>query len=393
MQRYLGRLHSGDLIESERLERALLLLGEQPAICISPFLQRGAALGTGDLIVPVRADQRVSGSLGFDSSGSSYTGRYRIMAGLQVNNPLLFGDKLTLNGVFSDKLLWLGSATYIAPLWHDGLRVQVNYTHTEYELGGEFSSLQAHGLARIVAADLEYPLIRSQTGNLRVQVGGQKKWLVNQYKAIAFNDHQSSLSGHITLLADRHDKVLGGGLTFGSAAWWHGSLTIDPAQQVFDALTAQKAGVYNKWTLDVARLQKFTRGVSVFSHFSAQWSDHNLESSERLALGGDDAVRAYPKGEGLGDTGWVLQNELRLGQGWLRPYAFFDVAHSRANQHPWDAGSAEVRSISGTGIGIRATIRGVNLDAFLAWPVSGGTPFAPPEEFNPHWSVSVSCML
>jgi hemolysin activation/secretion protein len=392
-QRYLERLHTGDLIESSKLERALLLLGEQPAIRVTPFIQRGAALGTGDLIVPVSRNQRFAASLGADTSGSGYTGRYRLNAGLQINSGLVFGDKLALNGVLSDQLLWLGSATYIVPIWHDGLKLQANYTHTAFELGGEFADLKVHGFARIVAADVEYPLIRSQRGNLRLQVGGQQKWLINQYDAIAFSDRQSSLSGHATLLADHHDKLLGGGLTYAAAAWWHGKLSVDPGQALIDALTAQRAGVFNKWTLDVVRLQTLPGSFSLSHHFSAQWSDRNLESSERLALGGEDAVRAYPKGEGIGDTGWVLQNELRIGRGWLKPYAFFDIGHSRANHRPWDEASASVRSISGAGLGARATIRRINLDAFLAWPVSGGQPIVAPEDFNPHWSVSISCAL
>lgn len=392
-QPFLAPLKSGELIESPQLERALLLLGDQPGIKISPYVEPGRALGVGDLRVSVRPGERWGASLGVDNNGSRYTGQYRLIGGIEINGPLMFGDKLSIDGVVSDRRLWLGSAAYELPLGHDGLRLRLNYIHTEYNLGDEFASLQAFGLAHILGADIEYPIMRRQAANLRLQLGGQQKWLRNRYAAVGLSDNESSLAYHATLRFDRRDKLLGGGVFYGAASWVHGKLTLDPTLQLADALTAQKAGVFNKWTLDVARLQRLPLGFGLYNRFSGQWSDRNLESSERLSLGGADGVRAYPVGEGVGDTGWLTQSELRYGRGWLKPYAFFDIARSHANRYPWGGSSAETRFVSGYGAGVRANLHGCNLNAFLAWPGVGGTPLAAPGNFSPHWSSSLSCAL
>lgn len=42
---------------------------------------------------------------------------------------------------------------------------------------------------------------------------------------------------------------------------------------------------------------------------SAQTSNKNLDTSEKLSLGGISAVRAYPSGEGSGDQGYHLSLE------------------------------------------------------------------------------------
>ena len=392
-QPFLNGLHKGDLIRSAKLERSLLVLGDQPGIRITPYIQPGSELGVGDLVVAVRPDQRLAGMIGIDNSGSRYTGQYRAMGGLEINSPLMLGDKLSLNGVLSDQMLWLGAASYELPLGHGGLRARFSYSHTRYDLGGEFTSLQAHGLANVAGGDLEYPLLRSQNTNLRLQAGVQKKWLQNRYDAVGLDDRESSLAEHATLRFDKRDKILGGGVIYGGVSWWHGKLTIDPSMLLLDMLTTRKAGVFNKWTLDVARLQRLPLGFGLYNRFSGQWSDRNLESSERLALGGADGVRAYPVGEGMGDTGWLVQSELRYGKGWLKPYVFFDVARSRSNRFAWDAASDATRSISGYGFGARINVRRCSLNALLSWPGVGGAPTAAPGNFNPHWSSSLSCAL
>ena len=46
-----------------------------------------------------------------------------------------------------------------------------------------------------------------------------------------------------------------------------------------------------------------------------QLASRNLDSSERLSLGGFSGVRAYPQGEASGDVGYTARAELR----WLLP--------------------------------------------------------------------------
>lgn len=392
-QPFLAGLRSGSLIRSGPLERVLLLLSDQPGIQVAPYIEPGKQAGLGDLRVAVKHGDRLAGSIGMDNNGSRYTGAYRLQGGVEIRSPFVLGDQLSFNGLLSDEQLWLGSVAYEAPLAHKGLRSRFSYAHSEYQLVGEFASLGAVGLAHVLSGELEYPVVRSQAATLHLLAGVQMKWLHNRYGAVDLSDNQSSFAQHLSARFDRRDSLLGGGVLFGSASWWHGKLALDPAAVIVDQVTARKNGHFQKWTLDLARLQYLPHGLGFYSRFSAQWSDSNLEGSERISLGGSDGVRAYPVGEGVGDVGWLAQAELRFGKGLTKPYAFFDIGRTRTNRFAWDDASADRRAISGAGLGLRTQLKRCSVDSFLAWSTAGGEPLASPGNYNPRFSSRLSCSI
>src|SRR5690606_30406430 len=100
-------------------------------------------------------------------------------------------------------------------------------------------------------------------------------------------------------------------------------------------------------------------------------------------------VRAYPRGEGAGDEGLLGQLELRYGQGAFVPYAFWDAGHSTTNRHRWQAGNNR-RSLSGGGLGLRATHGDWSLDGSVAWRQNGGTALSDSQQRNPRVWLSAS---
>lgn len=140
-QAFLSRLNSGDVIEGRKLERTSLLLDDQPGYGFMPVIRPGATVGTGDLLVSMRPDDKVGGRLGMDNHGNRYTGRLRGTMDAYVNSPFMLGDRATLSTIYTQENMWYGNANYSAPLGYSGLRGNVGYAHTYYELGKDFSSL------------------------------------------------------------------------------------------------------------------------------------------------------------------------------------------------------------------------------------------------------------
>ena len=366
---FLDGLLPGSVIASAPLERAALLLDDLPGIQTSATMRPGTQAGTGDLIVQVARDQRVRGDIGLDNAGSRYTGKNRVRANVDINSPFLLGDQLTVRALLSEEKLWLGSLGYSLPLGTSGLRGNVGYSHTSYVLAKEFASLDAHGTAKVASAGLSYPILRSQKANLTLIATYQAKDLQDNRDSTRTYESKSSDSLPLALQFDYRDAF--DGMTYGSLSWTPGKLKLDAGLSAVDYY--QTRGSFHKVNLDVVRLQALPAGFSLMAHLSWQQADKNLDSSEKLSLGGASGVRAYPSGEATGDEGGLAQLELRYGAGDFTPYAFMDAGRVTVNAKPAPA-SDNRRSLRGSGLGLRYQRQAWSADVALAWRTTGGRP-------------------
>ena len=385
-QAFLDALRPGQVIANAPLERVTLLLSDQPGIGITPLVRPGKAFGTGDLEVTVEKVKPLDVDIGVDNQGNYYTGRNRAHLSLSANSPFMLGDQVVLRALATGTGMWFGNLGYNLPLGASGLRAQVGYAHTYYELGKDFSSLQGTGTANVASAGLSYPLLRSQRSNLSLSVQALHKSLHdNQGAAGTFSD-KSSNSLPVSLSFDHRDAW--SGLTYGSLTGTVGHLSLDPTLAATDASTARTRGGFTKLNLDLARLQTLSGALSAFGRLSTQWADKNLDSSEGFGLGGASGVRAYPEGEAFGDAGWLAQLELRYASGDFTPYAFYDAGQVKINAKPWASGSNK-RSIGGPGVGVRYSHAGWSVNAAAAWRTQGGKPESDRRDFHSALWVSV----
>jgi hemolysin activation/secretion protein len=373
----MANLTPGAVIESAQLERLSLVLQDLPGFKVSPVLSPGQAMGTGDLDFNIERTQRINGDAGADNQGSRYTGRDRIRANLDINSPFLLGDQLTLRSLLSDQGMWMGALGYSLALGVSGLRANASYAHTYYELGGSFASAGQTGTADVTSIGLTYPLLRSQQANVNLSASWQDKQLNDKNALANTNVDKTSNTLPITASFDVRDSLGGGGVTYGALAWTSGSLNLDSTLAASDA-QAQTSGHFNKFNLDVARIQSLPWGggnFTLFGKLSAQHADKNLDSSEDFGLGGATGVRAYPSGEGFGDAGWLTQIELRYSAGAYAPYLFYDAGSITTNANPWTVTAAgNERKLAGLGAGVRYQRSSWSLDAALAWRTEGGLP-------------------
>lgn len=386
---FLAPLKPGEVIRSDKLERTTLILDDQPGIRVAPIIRPGQEVGTGDLDVRMERTAGLSGDVGVDNYGNRYTGQFRARGNLNINSPFMLGDQVNLRLLGTEENLWLGSLGYHRPLGTSGLRGQVSYAHTQYQLGGAFANLKATGFARVATLGATYPLLRSQRANLTAGVSWQQKALHDRQEFSGADNRKSSESTSLTLSFDRRDQLLGGGITYGAVSLTAGQLTLDSTLQATDQASAQTEGTFVRTNLDIARLQSVNTKVQLFGRASAQLASKNLDSSERFGLGGPTGVRAYPVGESFGDQGWLVQLEARYWIGAYAPYVFYDAGEIRTNVKPWQAGVNE-RFISGTGIGTRWNQGAWQLDGALAWRLAGGKPESDTRDDRPTVWVNAS---
>lgn len=389
---FLANLSPGDLLEAGRLERAMLIIDDIPGLNVTPSVSPGTEVGTSDLAAAVAMEVIQAGSVGVDNAGSRYTGYHRAYVSWNRNGLGTFGDKLALMLMSTDLSMVLGSADYELPLGGSGLRLQAGYANTTYQLGREYEDLGASGLAKVWSSRMSYPLVRSQKANLSLSVGIQHKDLQDDFRAVSRREAKSTTSLPVTLRFDRRDNFMSGAVTYGMLGATWGKLSLDDSLAATDEVTARKAGSYGKLTFDLARIQSLGGGWALFSRVSGQTSTKNLDSSERIGLGGAEGVRAYPLGEGTGDVGYFGQVEVRYEAAALKPYLLYDFGYNRVNHSPWDAGSDQDRNLSGAGLGLRYDQGAWSGNLSMAYRIDGGSPTQDlgPSNYRLYFSLSRS---
>lgn len=370
--KFLAKLSSGDVIEFSRLERTLLVLNDQPGIQTSSVTRPGQAFGTGDLMVDISPTPTFKGELGLDNHNNRYTGEYRARTQLQWDSPFMLGDQIILRANLSDEAQYLGDLSYNLPLGTSGLRGQVGYSSSYYQLAKQFASLDATGKAATASTGFSYPIIRSQQRNFTLLVNYQYKKLDDKQGAAKAKNTKTSQLMPVTLQFNHRDSLGGGGVTYGNLVYTLGKLNLDASLKAADAASAKTQGRFNKLNLDIARVQAVPiNNLTLFLRIATQFTANNLDSSEDFGLGGVNGIRAYPSGEGYGDEGWFMQLEARYQLGKVISYTFYDVGEIKVNHTTWVADNNQ-RALAGYGLGVRYNDQRWSLDASIALRSKGG---------------------
>jgi hemolysin activation/secretion protein len=369
---FLANLKTEDVIEAKLLERTMLIIDDLPMISVSPSVRPGQNYGTGDLDVRITRNSVWDGELGLDNLGNRFTGENRVKGTLNGYSKFMFGDMVRLSAINTDQNMWLGSLDYEAPLNGQGLRGQIGFAKTTYQLGKDYTYLGASGFANVYTSKISYPVVRTQQHNLTLAVGYTEKQLQDRYVNSGTQNNKKSHAFPFSAYFDARDAFMGGGLTYGNIAYTHGHLSLDDSLSASDATSAQTQGGFNKLNFEVARMQTLPADFSFFARYSAQLASKNLDSSERFNLGGIYGVRAYPIGEGMGDRGWVTQMELRYKFDQVMGFLLLDNGTSTSNVRPWGGQLSANTHLAGKGFGARVQQeKGWNWEASLSWRNTG----------------------
>ena len=354
----LSGVDSGDIVASRPLERRLLLLSDLPGVVAHSTLSPGTEVGTSDLVVSLTPGRRVTGVVEADNAGNRYTGAYRAGGTINFNEPTGHGDVASLRGLTSGEGLNYLRGSYQARI--QNATVGVAYAQLWYKLRREFAPLDAHGTLGIASLYGSYPLIRSYDNNLYVLGDVSAKRFKDEVGATGSTTRKTARVATLGLHYDHHDQLWGGGWTslglYGSA----GDLDIKtPLVRAIDATTARTQGSYQKFAFEADRLQTLSGPLSLYLQARGQLASKNLDSSEKMELGGAYGVRAYPEGEAYGDEGYLLSAEARLllaglseplgGQ--VHAIAFVDYGHMTIDKNPWVARDNH-RTLSAAGVGL-----------------------------------------
>jgi hemolysin activation/secretion protein len=306
-------------------------------------------------VVKVQDKPLFSGTASLDNQGARATGPNRLSASLNVDNPRGVGDQIAFNGNVSTGNDYIKLA-YSLPLGRDGARGGISTSAMNYKLLGDLAVLEAKGDAQTYGINGSYPIQRSGSLNMTVSGALDRKNYYNEAAQLATSEKQVDLL-ILMLNGDRIDSLGQGGYTLWGVNLTSGRLDLsgNATAQNADQIGPQTEGSYTKLGWNLARLQRLSHATTLWVSLSGQLASKNLDSSEKLSLGGPSAVRAYPINEASGDDGWLATLEVRHN---LRPdvqlSAFYDHGSIKQSHDANYTGAPVVNdaNLKGFGIGV-----------------------------------------
>lgn len=382
-------LQPGMLITEYLLDKPVLLLRDLAGIEASASVEPGEKLGDADVTVTIRSlGTKVDAVVGVNNHGSGSVAATQLHVDFNVSNALGRGDvfsaRLQQGEAGNSQLYRLG---YMVPVGPAGTRLAVNAAHTSYALGRQFAALGASGKADITGLSLTHPLVRARQHNIYGVIGLEHKRFEDLVKTPYNNSERQIVATRLGLLGN-HVGALIGGSSFNSYAltWTAGRLGMDTGTQAIDQGSGgeRASGSFDKLNLEYQRIDYLSREVSLHLNLQSQQAGKNLASAEKMSLGGPNGVRGYPVGEGVGDSGTLINLEYRhqlpatvaLAGAPISLVLFYDHGVIQFHQDPAGLSTASNLQVLGAaGIGVLAgRSNKFRVSAHLAWRTTQAAP-------------------
>jgi hemolysin activation/secretion protein len=303
---------TGEPLNSKSLDRALALANDLPGMSAQGSLRQGQQPGETELLLKLYQGRTRQAELSFDNAGSRATGAQRLLATFTWFNPNDIADLFNIVAVHTQGSDYARLA-YSVPVGVDGWRIGANTSVMGYEVVvGEPGMVGAVGRAVTQGLEWIYPLLRSDEASATVTLAADTKEFKNtSAQGLLMSDYSAKvLSAQVS--GFYRDLNPGGGTGSYSVQVTHGDLNLAGSlNEQTDKNGAGTAGSFNKVKVSGTWQEPLSTKTSAFVSYTAQIADKNLDSSEKMQLGGMNGVRAYPTGEGSGADAQLVQLELR----------------------------------------------------------------------------------
>lgn len=369
------KLKAGGLLHTQSLERVMFALNDMPGVQAKATLAPAGDEGVYNLSIQTQARRAWDASLAIDNQGIGDAGRWRLTGVARLNNPLGLGDNLDVQALLSSNAgVKVGRVAYELPVAYTPARLSVAYAKVAYALGGQFEALDATGTARVLEANLSYPLIRSRSRTLMARLGAESKAMTDKMGVDDSRGDKRIQSVVAGLNLETRDTFLGGGFNGASVQLNWGRLRWgSQLQQQLDEARGddlRTGGRFARAQWQYSRLQYLSRALSLYANVGQQLASRNLDAAEKISLGGPRGVRAYAAAEGASDQATTLTTELRY---WINPnwstFALYDWAQGwRARRADPLSETANELYLRGAGLGLSVSYpQWFTVKASVAW--------------------------
>ena len=327
---------------NDDLQRALSISGEATGNINRATLKPSSQSGGSDIEISTKRLPLLFYGFSADNMGNKSTGVYRVNPYIGGNSWLIDGDRTRFEFGTSNEIERSNrfDLSYTVPVgltaWSAGARAWT----TRYDLGGTFSSTKSTGVAHAGEVFTNYALQRSENARADWKTGFSYIYLSDKVATGSTNNERHLGQAWSTLAGYNEDSLLGTRArnTY-TVSTTVGNLTFDDATaRASDAKNAKTAGSFGVVSVNASREQILFDQWSVYGLARGQKANTNLDSYNKMSLGGPTAVRAYAGGEAAGDNAAIVTTELR----YLYSFNLFEQSSAARIAAFYDRGWAEV---------------------------------------------------
>jgi hemolysin activation/secretion protein len=366
----------GDIPQRDDVESALLYTQDYPGIRLFGSFRPGATTGETKLVLQVLDEDSFGFQFGGDNYGNEFTGLYRARFDGAWKNPIGWGDQLdvTLLQAVTPANTTFGSISYRVPVGPRGFSAFVGANNNQFSVSGPLEILNLEGTINILEIGVDWRFLRYRFQNARASLS-----LANKKSEL------TAVSGQLPISDDDYNVLIASFDMDGIDTRFKGvDQPLVKVRQGLGGDLGTRSGLDPNFTiyeLRYVRVQALGDTQTGVLRLRLQQTDKALSPLEQFALAGPDAVRAYPVGQALRDTGHFASLEYRVqapgfarrpgpfGRSWgdlLQLLLFYDYAYGEDAE----AGGVEV-DLSGYGAGFQFGVPGTfNMLVQGAAPIS-----------------------
>ena len=324
-----GHLGSDKALNLKRLDRALLIANDLPGVAVNGILQAGKKSGETDVAITIKNKPRLTAVVSSDNYGATSTGRARALLDITYGSPFRIGDKVNLSLLKSEGVDY-GRIAYNAPVGNNGLTLGVNASFLQYEVvASHLNSTQSRGFSKSVGLEGRYPVLRTKQTNLYATSNLDHKNFKNKSTSPTVEYDVNTFA--LGLVGDHFDQwVLNG-------AQNNASLQLTRGNNLKNTIDGSR-GNFTKLNWAFNRNQFLIPNYTFNLRTSGQFTDNNLDSSQKFYIGGVSGVRAYPTSEGSGSSGYLASLELKRDLPMnFAVSGFYDLGHVKQSHQNHDS--------------------------------------------------------
>lgn len=359
------------------LEKLALLLNDIQGIKPQLSLKAGKKQGETDLTVSLEDSKRVSGYLSLDNQGNKETGIYRLALGSRINNFIGFGDDLKIDAMLSHQTkLKSIRIDYSSLVDGYGTRLGGQVQYLNYQLGGEFKALNAKGYSHTIGAYLLHPTMRLPNFRLNTKLAFNHQTFID--KQVSVQVKQKRRSNSLNLLINGSWRAWQTGTTYFALGTNFGNVHQQSNEATHNQDSQWKArNTFTTVNYALSHEQMLTNSVGLHVAVNGQFSDKNLDSSQKMLLGGQYAVKGYHAGAASVDEGHLFQTEFKhylpvFKESVLTSSVSYDYARGRFYKKTHNLADTFKNKVELQSIGVTWSLSAVNnyaLNLTLAKPI------------------------
>ena len=314
-----ARLSLADInghISDTKVEAALAATADLAGVQITrATVAPGVETGSTKLLITTAPKDRWAGSAYVDNYGALYTGKTRAGLSAVLASPTGTGDELSFSLISTTSAgLISGFLRYEKPIYTRST-IFAQFAHTDYQLGGTYTALDAHGKADSAEVGASYVIAQSLTHKFSATFAAGTRGIEDVVEAALTSNPKSDTYG--TAAVDFRKTFVDGNRTanvnFG-AKLTSGNLRFkDQANATQDLATSNTQGNYTKIEVSAAYSHPVLSEsyVSLTVKNQIALNSKNLDGSQKIGVTGSDGLRAYSSSELLGDNGLLAQLEFQ----------------------------------------------------------------------------------